>query len=101
METKKDKKDQVFIGFVIIGVMGVVVSNLLTTDVNFAILVTQSIPLAVAMYIIFYGAPSIFAKLRQWINTPKIKNLKLEKKSLENGNLAFLLFKKEFRKPAI
>ena len=101
METKKDKKDQVFIGFIVIGVMGVVVSNLFSGNVNFSVLATQSIIFVVTMYVIFYAIPSIFTKLKRWIDTPKLRNLRLEKDYLQNGTLAFQLSNKEFRKPFI
>jgi hypothetical protein len=101
MDTNKDKKDQIFIAFVIVGVLGVIVSNLFSSSVNFEILATQSAIFAITMYGIFYGIPSIFINFRKWINTPKIKNIKLEKKYMQNGTLAFQLLNKEYRKPAI
>ena len=94
MDTNKDKKDQIFITFVIVGVLGVIVSNLLSSSVNFEILATQSAIFAITMYGVFYGIPSIFIKFKNWTNTPKIKNIRLEKKYLKDGTLAFQVFNK-------
>ena len=101
MEMKQDKKekDQIFIGLVITGILGVVASSIFSSNINSLVLVIQSILFAITMYGIFYGIPSIFRKLNRWKNTPKIKNLKLKKKYLKNGDLAFQLFNNEYRKP--
>ena len=101
METKNDKRDQVFIGFIVIGVIGVIVSNLFSSDANVAVLVSQTIFFVVTMYAIHYAIPSVFRKFRQWANAPKIKNLRLEKEYLADGTLALQLSNKEFRKEAI
>ena len=101
METNKEKKDQIFIAFVIVGVLGVIVSNLLSNTANFEILATQSILFAITMYGIFYAIPSIYLKFKKWITSPKIKNLKIEKKYLQDGTLAIVLSNREYRKPVI
>ena len=100
MKMKQDKKDQVFIGLIVIGILGVVASNLFSSNANSLVLVFQSFLFAIIMYGIFYVTPSTIRKFKQWINTPKIKNLRIEKKYLQNGSLAFQLFNKERRKPA-
>jgi hypothetical protein len=101
METKKDKKDQIFISFVITGVLVVVVSNFLSTNSNFTILATQSTLFALVMYGIFYGIPTILLKLNQWMSAPRNKNINLNKRQLENGNLVLELINNEFRKSAV
>lgn len=58
----KEKKDQLFITIVILGTMGVVMTNILSKDVNFFALAIESIGFIVVMYTVFYAVPAVYKK---------------------------------------
>jgi len=66
---------------------------------------TTTVVIFITLLILFTAIVNFFwlrvSDLISWRNTPKIKNLRLEKRSLKNGDVAFELANKEIRKPMI
>jgi hypothetical protein len=66
---------------------------------------TTTVVIFITLLILFTAIVNFFwlrvSDLMNWRNTPKIRNLRLEKRVLKNGDVAFELVNKEFRKPVI
>ena len=97
MESQKEKRDQIFIAFIIVGVVAVVLSNAISGNGTGTIFANTFIFILI-MYALFYVAPYCFRKIKEWRSTPKPKNIKLEKETLDDGKTAFFILNKEFRK---
>lgn len=101
-----DTKEKVFLG-IIVGILGgVVVFSLTSTQgggLSFGILyaIVSGVLTILILYLVFFLYPAFHKDIQKWKNTPKLKNITLDKDAMYHDEFRVKLGYKEWRRPRI